>query len=311
MSMVLNDGAYNAHGWPGDFYLSRFLRLFPSYWIVATAALISFLFIDFRLITNENHSSSVFSWILVMSSNYAILGLDVVNMIAKGDYTDHTLIRLVGPAWTLAIEIEFYLIAPFIVTKKLRVCIGILIILLIVRFSIAYFTDQDLWKFYFAPAVWCFFIFGVISHRISARIYDDKVRQVLSVASITVLALYIPVCKPWMEGNIDRLSLWILYILFAACMPFIFAVTKNFALDTAIGNLSYPIYIVHSPLIVGLNAYRGLPLSASSTGEWSIFILSSVLAASVVLRCLVEVPIDRFRSRLKHRGATCAVATRQ
>jgi peptidoglycan/LPS O-acetylase OafA/YrhL len=39
------------------------------------------------------------------------------------------------------------------------------------------------------------------------------------------------------------------FMLMAACVPFIFALTKNWAIDRWIGELSYPVYIVH--VVVG------------------------------------------------------------
>lgn len=158
MSLVLNEGYVTAGPWA--FYLSRFLRLFPVYWIVALVTLVFFAITDFRFVTNLSHASSWLGWALVLISNFTILGLDIVNDVAKSGAVNHTLLRLVGPAWTLAIELQFYAVIPLFARQRLIVCAWALLLLLGTRFLIVHSSTTDLGLFYAAPGVWCFFLWA-------------------------------------------------------------------------------------------------------------------------------------------------------
>ena len=91
---------------------------------------------------------------------------------------------------------------------------------------------------------------------------------------------------------------FIFLFLFAALVPFIFNLTKKWKWDAWIGDLSYPVYIVHF-LIITLVTYFNIQLLNQTT---TVIILS--LAASVILNYIISKPIEKYRqSRVKKRPA--------
>ncbi len=78
---------------------------------------------------------------------------------------------IIPQAWTLGLEVSFYLIAPFILTRK-----KILFLLLMLSFALRIFLYQiglgreDPWVYRFFPTELVFFILGALSQGFDAII---------------------------------------------------------------------------------------------------------------------------------------------
>src|SRR6185295_8258209 len=95
-------------------------------------------------------------------------------------------------------------------------------------------------------------------------------------------------------------------MLMAACVPFIFALTKNWAIDRWIGELSYPVYIVHVVFGAVLAKAMSVPLGAGldhldDVKGWQL--LLATIPVAIAIRLLIEQPIDRLRQRMHERRA--------
>jgi peptidoglycan/LPS O-acetylase OafA/YrhL len=78
-------------------------------------------------------------------------------------------------------------------------------------------------------------------------------------------------------------------------MPFIFNLAKDSRFDRFLGNISYPIYIVHFLIIAIFEEYFEEQYFEE---EYPFFLLLlAVFSASLVVYCAIEVPIDRWRQR--------------
>src|SRR5262249_47350098 len=104
------------------------------------------------------------------------------------------------------------------------------------------------WRYYFAPADWCFFMLGAMGYLLGERIGTARLRRFAWVA----LAL-LPIVALWADlavmTEFDRPRLWVYYVALAAAIPFLFALTRDLRWDRLFGNLSYPIYLVQFPAI--------------------------------------------------------------
>lgn len=78
----------------------------------------------------------------------------------------HTFL-LVPQAWTIAVELTFYLAAPFVVRRRLRAIAGLLAASLVLRL-VLYRTgfNHDPWTYRFFPAEVAFFLGGVLAYRL-------------------------------------------------------------------------------------------------------------------------------------------------
>ena len=79
------------------------------------------------------------------------------------------------------------------------------------------------------------------------------------------------------------------YAVMALSLPFIFEAFKAMPWDRWIGNLSYPVYLVHTAVLSAVHNYIG-DLSP-------LLIVSGTMALSVAINFLVEEPLERYRQR--------------
>jgi peptidoglycan/LPS O-acetylase OafA/YrhL len=292
MSMRINTKyALATDNWKVRFYTSRFLRLFPLYWAVCILAMLFWFVTKFsgpNLIHNGNELS-VLSQAALILSNASIVGLDAVVILQ--DHLSGNIMRLIGPAWSLAIEIQFYLVAPFVVTRSLRTMLLLLGATLAIRFSLLGAT-YDPWRYYFAPSVWCFFIMGATSFKLIAFVLNDTTRRALGWAGLLGIVPLGVICGIRDMSELDTPSMWVFYLGRSASVPFIFELTKEWKRDRRIGEFSYPMYIVHPLGLVFLSYYFGAQLN------WPTKIVI-VLAASVLVHYCVEYLVNRIRKKFR------------
>lgn len=282
MSMVIN-GKYSNEP-VIRFYLARALRIYPLYLLILVLT-VWFLHATGNLLpTPETTDERVFSTL----TNITIFGIP---WLSNWDWL------AIPPAWTLAIELQFYLAAPFIVTRRLWVCVAILLGLVAVRLSL---LDQDFthWRYTLPRADWCFFMLGALSHRLGLFVTNEQTRKVLGWLAAAMLPIAAFFCGLPIAKDLDRPELWLFYLMFAASIPFIFSISMRSRIDRLLGDLSYPIYVAHWLVIsfVGHFSgffYRDVPYDYYREGD-----IVLVIVAGTVLHFVVERPIENFRQRL-------------
>ena len=165
-----------------NFYQNRILRLFPIYFIIfiiTFAWYINFNTKFFDYWTNLGSTEKIFSIV----SNVFIIFQDYFHFIPleKGIININSSSKemlsqsiLVSQSWTLALEIAFYLIAPFVLKNKkilfLLFFLSITVRLLLFKIGIA--TELN-WSYMFFPAELSLFLLGALSHQILTPIYKN------------------------------------------------------------------------------------------------------------------------------------------
>lgn len=297
MSMVLND-TYRGPGSTCRFYFARYLRLYPAYLIVAVFSILFWRHADPSRLALPAFVSAPFTWLFTSFSNASIFGLDALHLITV-ELPDQSLPRLIGPGWSLGIELQFYLLAPFLVRRSLKVAVSILVLSLMLRFSMLPLR-YDPWRYYFSPSVFCFFFMGHVSHRLGALLQDGALKRRIGLVALVALPGLGYLNGVNVVRDIDRLDTWIFLILSAASLPFVFALTKNWKFDGAIGDLSYPLYLVHqlafSVVAISLGSSEGVLALGYS---WAAFALVLAVLAAIILNVVIERPLEKLRRRVK------------
>lgn len=316
MALILNEKY--SHYWP--FIKNRFLRIYPIYLVVLLLTIISLLGAHYirgnwgeldYFVANISKLNP-YSIVALIVSQLTILGRNLIMFSLvnpdTGWFTFH--IRegfnfsawqflLIPQAWTLPIELLFYLIAPFVVKRKLYMVAILFFLTLLIRSSlISHGLTSTMWTYRFFPTELSYFLLGIISYKIYRIIKPNKIMMIIGfIATIFMIAL---LCSfnylPRILG-LDVFSVeWIYYGLITVLLPFSFIYSKKLYFDRKIGELSYPIYISH---ILVNNVAGPLFLSRLVPNKDYIAILVFLLCVifSVLLLKFIQDPIEKIRAR--------------
>lgn len=323
MAMVLYDRYEDRR--IGDFYVSRLLKLLPIYWAVTAALFVAqYLLIDqdkFAAFTStltywRMLDIPALSWpalSFIAASVGGLLGIDNSlwvavdrlsgNLVVAAAATPSTIpvisLAPVPQAWTLGVEIMFYLVAPFIVRRSLPAIASLLAASIALRL-VGEQMGMPSWPFGRAlfPLELAFFLLGAIAYRMYRILPADLNWPTIVLASlISVAALiflrYLAV-KTSQNWTVDVVA----YVTLAAGLPFLFLATRKSRVDSFLGDLSYPTYIVHGAIAAFLPSVAAL---GPRTWLWTAVSLS--LAAAAVLHIFIAKPVDRIRERFGARSA--------
>ena len=193
-------------------------------------------------------------------------------------------------AWTIGVEISFYLIAPFLVKRKLKVIIALIILSLALRLVIyMYFgLKKDPWTYRFFPTELMFFLLGIVSYRLYKKLQTLALKPIF-IKSVWIGILVFTIIYSFLPTVIKG---YVYLFAFFISLPFVFILTKNWKIDSAIGELSYPIYISHIFVFKTLQIFK-VPLIE---GRGLILTISTILF-SIVLNELVSKKIEKIRQK--------------
>jgi peptidoglycan/LPS O-acetylase OafA/YrhL len=326
MTMVLHGQYRDRPVW--NFYASRFTRLLPMYWFVGLATVIAELLLvprgsffyppasPFAYGSGlEIHSQPWPVLLYVAVATTTMFGLDTGQWLGFSKITgdlgvapdfvpNATSVMALSPvpqAWTVGIELFFYLLAPMIVTRSVRAIVTLAIASLAFRFALIYFDlYANPWNRALFPSELVYFLVGTLSY----RFYLSRPRIVQRVTSTTAWTVAIApiVASLFIIQVVDRshtglLATTIPYLLVAICLPFLFDLTKANSLDRRIGDLSYPIYMCHM-LVMGILQQLVAPVGSLGTDWlWLVWNASLVCVGAVILDRAIAAPIDRWRQR--------------
>jgi peptidoglycan/LPS O-acetylase OafA/YrhL len=342
------------------FYASRLSRLLPLYWFVAILTLlVETIFVPrgqfFYPLASplaygaglDLHALPWSIWAYISVSLATTLGLDTGQWLGfskltgaigiSPDYVPNATsvmgLSPVPPAWSIGIELLFYLVAPFVVQRSISTLVVLAAGSLAFRLTAAWFgLSGDPWNRTLFPSELIFFVLGVLAFRIHTRRPSLPPRcvsilqitpivlvlfispllgftQALGSASTTKLSEYAPgVPAILLTSGVTILQAVmniVPYVLIAACIPSLFEKTKNSPIDSRIGDLSYPIYIGHMFVLGMMTLMVPASILRSAIGLgwlWLLFNLTCVIAVAFVLDRVVAAPIDRWRRRFGARA---------
>lgn len=312
MAFILSK-KYTGRGSYKIFITNRFLRIYPAYWVVLllTIALSSFSafkhifgFTVQDYIGNKNLlASGTISFLVI--TNLFLFGQDMVlfqgvntngqlYFTANFQETNPKLFTFMPlpQAWTLSLELMFYIIAPFFVKRKTHTLLYIMFACLAMRFYTYFFADlyHDPWTYRFFPAELAFFLAGMVSYRLYLIISEISINKKIPIFA-AILAVFITLGFQFIPGGF--IKQWLYYGLILFLMPLLFIFSKtNRLLDGYIGELSYPIYISHIFVMLLLSPFlNSIPPSI----HISLIVCAATVIFSMLLVRFVLTPIEKYR----------------
>ncbi|NML64679.1 acyltransferase [Hymenobacter sp. RP-2-7] len=317
MALVLNEKYIKENSSYSLFISQRLLRLYPIYWVVLglTVAISAVLLgskgypLKLEAYLQASHLTPV-TWLVLGWSNLVIIGQDALMFLgldkASGQlYWTADFHATASPqvwqflfvhqAWSLSIEIAFYLMAPFLMRRHT----GVLLLLTILGIGLRIYIyhiglRNDPWSYRFLPCELAFFFTGGLAYRAYAQLKRRAIpRAVLWLALTTVVGFIMSYSflPPTYLVQI------LFYVCFAVALPFNFLLTKKSSWDYKIGELSYPFYISH---VLVLLLFWYLSPELHSMREKMVFALAllttNILFSMLLVRFVAE-PVERLRQR--------------
>ncbi len=296
------------------FWASRALRLYPIYLTVATLALVDLLLFDPAWFTQFSSTTTGTQWFMA-TVNLTLFGQDWAMFMRTSpeglgfatDFlrSDPPLFKLllVPQAWSLGVELSFYLLAPFIL-RRLDLMLLLLGLSLAVRLAVfkAGLGWQDPWTYRFFPAELSLFLLGALSRRLvlprwRALFTHRPPGQVDRWATLLALGLCAFYDSAPLPSHIKGPGL---VLAMVALLPATFLFNQRATWDRYLGELSYPVYVVHVLLIQLVHQLDGRSgLHVEPFAQAGLVLLGSLLLAHALNRG-VQAPVERWRSRLKH-----------
>jgi peptidoglycan/LPS O-acetylase OafA/YrhL len=160
--------------------------------------------------------------------------------------------KLLNPAWSLAVEMQFYILAPLIMflIRKMNITFFFVIILLVS----AYFTFNRSYKFNETVLAYLvYFLIGMIIYFKSMKVSRRQVLISLAcIAAIVMLNYTIPSLRTALLYRQENFVGINYYYIFNLLLPFFFVpfIIHNLSqesdkMDRHFGDFSYTIYLVH------------------------------------------------------------------
>ena len=266
-----------------DFYFNRAVRVYPLYLVVLAAiALAAALYwgitgrwLGAFSLFDEATPSQGFVAVL---ANIAIFGSDFLHFVPF--HSDRMLSDLLAipVVWSLAVELTFYLAAPFLNRCSTRVLCVIAAASIALRFALTQFhggwTD---WTYYFAPSQLFFFAIGMLAYRYYAARVRNKPLASRTIAALTAGWCVLAACYANIGLTFEQR--WIVEVPLMLLLPYIFELTRSSSLDRALSAWSYPIYLVHSLVLTTYTPLRHfIPLEYYSLAALGLTLAGSAIA---------------------------------
>jgi peptidoglycan/LPS O-acetylase OafA/YrhL len=281
------------------FYENRFIRIFSLYWPI--------LLIDILLAPRGREIFLAGSFV-DQFTNVFIFGMDWrIEFAAFPNFHWQAAAPSFGQAWTLAVELTFYVAAPYLLRSWRLVWVTLLASALTRLAFVHSFGFDSRWTYMFLPSTFLFFLFGHLAHHATYR--WPWVKKTGAGMMFLAVAICMLVIGPYVDW--DSLRFWTMVLCFAAALPGLFYATNANRWLNIFGELSYPVYLVHvlvllylAPLLLRIieMLHRGRPAAIAA----ALVYLAIVAIAAVVAHWLIERPMTNLmrtalsvRNRLK------------
>lgn len=281
------------------FLSNRALRLLPAYLVVLIVSYWFFKHYYPPFLSSFSDLDGLTKAVMHLS-NVLLVGQDVAHFfvyqdgapvfsstLASGPHLSQYL--FVPQAWTLALEIYFYAMAPFMVRLQTRYLMAIALLLVAIKtVALASGLNHEPWIYRFFPFELPLFLVGMLAYR-AAKSRHWRFGHAAVFGVVLAILLF-----PILEVVVGHVAAKILFLCaVVTTLPAVFQ-SKSSGWDQQLGELSYPLYLCHIAVMRFVPTIDGVGNSEALLTFWVVVL--SVLA-SVGLRFAVDWPVDIYRQR--------------
>lgn len=322
MALVLNT-KYRGPGSYRVFFANRLLRVYPAYFLVMAVTFLSCLLGDrflghSRLSPYREYPLTPASWTYLVGINLTLVGqetplfLDLLpdGSLAWPDFHDRHqpplhLFMLVPQAWSLSLELMFYSVAPFLVRRPLGVVLAVIAATFALRVGVyqGLGLTGDPWAYRFFPMELGLFLAGTVSYHIYRRLCAGAIGKPWLVA-VSTAYLLVAFAYRYLEDPLPKAAsawaYWGFFLFTTIALPFLFRWTEKNRLDRYIGELSFPLYLLHMLVLMVVANLLPRPPGTHGLNPWTgLACLVVATPLAMAMMSLFILPLDRFRHHLK------------
>jgi peptidoglycan/LPS O-acetylase OafA/YrhL len=318
MALILTE-KYNRPRDYGVFIRQRFLRIYPTYAMVAALTMLIEAVVRNGASFNcwdgwikYGPHMTLLTGILLVLANLLIFGQDWLLFFAMNPHTGNLyatahfqhdpipgyVFLFCRAAWSLGVELVFYVMAPFLVRRSVGLQLGVVLASLAIRVGLQAFFDLggDPWSYRFFPSQLAFFMAGSLGYQ-AYRHYGPQLANFIKRKSWLVWIFWLSVFTYGrLPGSGDvRADCFLLVTVIM--VPVLFAAFSNTTWDRDIGELSYPLYLIHFLVIYLFNPIAHSPF-------YSVACLTVAIGSTYLFYHFIESRIERYRAALFRRLRT-------
>lgn len=306
------------------FITRRAFRLFPAYWIALGLGVVAMLIrpdvfanvswvSDPAFVADLAYHSANNQAVFDAPVEQALYHITLLQGLPPPSYMPHSATTILGPAWSLTVEWQFYLVAPFLVWMARTQARALILVLAaaVLLFGMNRGWQGDALSITALPNFLYLFVIGIFSR--IALPYIPKHAGFGWAAAVALVAI------GTQAGIAPSIAIWLAFVVLIARAPDhatpearrglldrAFKAAFESPLATYLGDRSYSVYILHSPLLV-FAGYFIYPLHDFTRTEALLVMLAvvvpTILIASDLMYRFVERPMIRAGARLANRLA--------
>ncbi len=268
-----------------EFYIRRLKRLLPAYLVTIFFTTLAVFFITYPDAVNQ-HLDRLF---------FDLFALSNVSFWTESSYFDTITFKPLLNLWSLAVELQFYLIAPFLLPfLRKRKIIHFIIMFGSLAASLVILTISPKTSFFMLPTRIWEFLFGAFA---AWFILSDKESNLqkylrfLSIFTIVVVLAFYPLSPNSFNILTGHPGLAVLIVVAGTAILLVLRIDKIISIHSSIvkgliklGDYSYSIYLTHFPIIVLVNyrPFRGNILGFDTMWNLAVILILTFISSYIL-----------------------------
>ena len=204
------------------------------------------------------------------------------------------------PAWTLSLELTFYLIAPFVLRRHFLLIAALALASYFFRFEAYANGYRSLATEYrFFPFELSLFLYGALSFRVYRFLRERELMFPAFSLAFTAICVVGAISLPQYVSRHP----YQLYAVIGLALPSFFDFSTRHRWDRWLGDLSYPLYLVHWPVCAFALASVG---DAAKGPLYAYLVVLASIALSIAINHFLVYPVDQWRQNRARRASASA-----
>jgi peptidoglycan/LPS O-acetylase OafA/YrhL len=298
-----------------SFMRGRFFRIYPVYLFCLALSIGTCFLMPYILQTAVWKETIYFEWLAMFRDfetsrfgSHVFWHVTLLNGVLTKGYLPGATGTLLPPAWSITLEWQYYLVAPFL-ARGVKSGVGLLVIGIIAWLAHQYSAPWQNTNLSFFPAQLPLFLIGIGSYHLYANLSDSaQFRPLASVCAVSLLMLGI-----FAEWHPVALAAWALGFgcilvrgndLFSRALGLLRVVLLHPWLQH-LGKISFPLYLIHWPVIIAI-LFLMLRLAPGMKPHLALVILlgtaiPAILIIAEIIHRLIEKPGMAFGKKFDRR----------